>query len=528
MATDKDWKTKYKAVALEIEDKESQWQELDTLLRKTISRVSIAGRGFDKRLDEQLKLIQNLARDKKDNKLSDALDKLSRVVATLDEAPVASPPPETTATQEAPKPAADPSALLLALLQEIQFKEDQRTELKSICGELLKLLGSDEGQTTVKPQILKLSALINDNFGRIEPPPAKSPQAGSKKPETSINEVLTTLLEKLTVIQGAGNSTQLLQVEALDKIEDSDWPETLNQIVDSISENLDKLNQEKYELEDFIVKITQQLSKISEAIAADSVDHQSNRDDRYSLQQFMHDSMKSIEADFDNASEIGQLKNIVAKNLLQIQIGIEDFVTRADERQQTIDERNGYLAAQISAMDTKTRKLQKALDENRERLLFDTLTGAGSRLSYDEKLEQELARWSRYGTSFSYVILDIDHFKRVNDTYGHSAGDKALKIVAKTMMKQIRKSDSLYRIGGEEFVLLLPNTSVDQAAPLVDKLRETIAKSSIHCNQQRVVLTLSAGLTEPVENDGVKSLYQRADSGLYQAKNSGRNCQFIA
>ena len=224
MATDKDWKTKYKAVALEIEDKESQWQELDTLLRKTISRVSIAGRGFDKRLDEQLKLIQNLARDKKDNKLSDALDKLSRVVATLDEAPVASPPPETTATQEAPKPAADPSALLLALLQEIQFKEDQRTELKSICGELLKLLGSDEGQTTVKPQILKLSALINDNFGRIEPPPAKSPQAGSKKPETSINEVLTTLLEKLTVIQGAGNSTQLLQVEALDKIEDSAGP----------------------------------------------------------------------------------------------------------------------------------------------------------------------------------------------------------------------------------------------------------------------------------------------------------------
>ena len=242
----------------------------------------------------------------------------------------------------------------------------------------------------------------------------------------------------------------------------------------------------------------------------------------------MHDSMKSIEADFDNASEIGQLKNVVAKNLLQIQTGIEGFVTRADERQQTIDERNSHLAAQIGAMDKKTRSLQKALDENRERLLFDTLTGAGSRLSYDEKLEQELARWSRYGTSFSYVILDIDHFKRVNDTYGHSAGDKALKIVAKTMMKQIRKSDSLYRIGGEEFVLLLPNTSVDQAAPLVDKLREGIAKSSIHCNQQRVVLTLSAGLTEPVENDGVKSLYERADSGLYQAKNSGRNCQFIA
>ena len=521
MASEKDWKSKYKAIVHEIEDKEAQWQELDSLLRKTIGRVSIAGRGFDKRLDEQLKLIQNLARDKKDDKLSDALDKLSRVVAALDDSPAASTPSEATVTEDITRPAVDPSALLLALLQEIQFKENQRDELKSICGDLLKLLGTGKSPKDLGPQIQKLSALINVNFGSVGTRPTDSAEPTTEQADAPVNEVLTTLLEKLSVIQGGDNSIQLTQSE------ESDWSQLINRIVDSISETLDKLNQEKYELEDFIVKITQQLSKISEAIAADREDQESSREDRYSLQQLMHDSMKSIEADFDNASEIGQLKNVVAKNLLQIQNGIEDFVTRADERQQTIDERNNHLVAQISAMDKKTNELQKALDENRERLLFDTLTGAGSRLSYDEKLEQELARWSRYGTSFSYVILDIDHFKRINDTYGHSAGDKALKIVANMMMKQIRKSDSLYRIGGEEFVLLLPNTSVDNAAPLVNKLREKIAQSSIHCNQQRVVLTLSAGLTEPLKDDTIKSLYERADSGLYNAKNAGRNCQFI-
>ena len=520
MATDKDWKTKYKAIVEELEGKEADWQDIDTLLRKTISRLSIAGRGFDNRLDDQLKNIQNLTRDKKDGKLTDALEQLSRVVSSIDDKP-----DTAITTQEISKPAVEPSTLLLALLQEIKFKDTQRDELKSICGDLLKLLGTGKNQQAVKPQIQKLSALINQNFGDDSP---NVPGQDNSQGNTSANDVLTTLLEKLTVVQGAGDSAQLLQTEALDKIEDNDWPETINQIVDCISTTLNKLNQEKHELEDFIVKITQQLGKISEVIAADQQDQQSERDDRDSLQKLMHDSMKSMETDIDNASEIGQLKNVVTKNLLQIQSGIEGFVARANQRQETIDERNGHLVAQIAAMDKKTRQLKKMLDENREKLLFDTLTGAGSRLSYDEHLDQELARWKRYGETFSYVILDIDHFKKINDKYGHSAGDKALKIVAKMMMSQIRKSDSIFRIGGEEFVLLLPNTTIDKAQTLVDKLRTTIADSSIHCKQERVVLTLSAGLTEPKNDDVAKSLYERADKALYRAKNSGRNCQIAA
>ncbi len=525
MAQEKDWKDKYKTIIQELESKESEWNNIDALLRKTISRLSIAGRGIDARLDDQLKQIQNLSRDKKDDRLADALDKLSRVVASLDDNPTTT---VATITQEIEEPSVDASALLLALLQEIEFKDNQRDDLKSICGDLLQLLGKGKNPASVKPQIHKLSSLINSNFGSIDSDSKETTTATETGSEVSIPEVLTTLLEKLTVVHGAGDTSRLLQTEALDKVETNDWPETLNKIVECIAETLDKLNQEKFELEDFIIKVPQQLGKIAEVIETDQKDNLSDYEDRRSLQQMMHDSMKTIEADFDNASEIGQLKNVVAKNLTQVQNGIDSFVVRANERHEAIDERNNHLVAQISAMDQKTQVLKQKLSENRKKLLFDTLTGAGSRLSYDETMEQELARWKRYGTSFSYVILDIDHFKRINDTYGHSAGDKALKIVAKMMMSQIRKSDSLFRIGGEEFVLLLPGTSVDKADPMVNKLRETIAKSPIHCKQQRVVLTLSAGLTEPVENDAVKSLYERADSALYKAKNAGRNCQFIA
>ena len=168
------------------------------------------------------------------------------------------------------------------------------------------------------------------------------------------------------------------------------------------------------------------------------------------------------------------------------------------------------------------------LQENRTKLLYDALTGVYSRMAYDERIQQELARWTRYETPFSYVILDIDLFKRINDTYGHNAGDKALKIIAQLMTTYVRQSDYVFRIGGEEFVLLLTNTAQNDAGKLVEKMRKGIAASSFHFKGEPVTLTLSAGITETRNGDDVESIYERADKALYKAKNSGRDCQFIA
>ena len=96
------------------------------------------------------------------------------------------------------------------------------------------------------------------------------------------------------------------------------------------------------------------------------------------------------------------------------------------------------------------------------------------------------------------------------------------------MQKQVRKSDFVYRIGGEEFVLILPDTSVDNAGRLLEKLRRAIKDSGFHFNQERVFLTVSAGLTGPNENDDVESIFKRADAALYAAKNAGRDCQMVA
>jgi diguanylate cyclase len=519
VAQDRDWKDKYKAVVLELEEKESEWNSTDALLRKAINRLSIVGRGVDAMLDDQLRRIQALSREKADASLDLALGELSQIVSKLEDSPAA-------AASNTPEESENEAAtLFFSLVQEIQFREEQRHEFTSICDTLLSSFTNGETDSDVTPQIHKLANLINQNMNTTG---TAGQVTVTDQSAVSVHEVLTTLLEKLTVIQGGADSANLLQTEVLDHIDEDEWPETLDKIVGCISETLTKLNREKTGIEEFIIEITRQLSKISEVITSGRESNQTEIEDRESLQRLIHESVMSIESSFDNASEIEQLQHIVANTMKQIHSGFEDFVTRSNQRQEAINERNDHLMVQIATMTKKTQTLNRKLRENRKKLLFDTLTGAGSRLSYDETLGQEMSRWSRYGTSFSYAILDIDFFKKINDNYGHNAGDKALKLIAGMLMSEIRRADKIFRIGGEEFVLILPGTPVNKAAALVNKLRDKIAQSPIHFNQKRVSITLSAGLTEPVENDSIESLSERADQALYQAKHSGRNCQFIA
>ncbi|MFT5550509.1 MAG: diguanylate cyclase, partial [Candidatus Azotimanducaceae bacterium] len=311
-------------------------------------------------------------------------------------------------------------------------------------------------------------------------------------------------------------------------VANEEWPNTLSDIVDSVSLALQKLSDEKSELEGFILTVTEQLGEITGVITNDFEEQASGRNDTLSLRKLVQSGIIMIKENVNAVQDITQLKTVVGNNIDSIRDGVENFVLRANQRHDATKTRNEKLSNQIIQMEQETEKLQQNLVENRKKLLYDTLTGVRSRLAYNEQIVQELARWNRYGTTFSYAILDIDHFKQVNDTYGHNAGDKALRLIAQLMQKQIRKSDTLFRIGGEEFVLLLTNTSAAQAEPLITKLRKGVADSGFHFKQKRVALTLSAGITESTAEDDIQSMYERADAALYRAKDAGRNCQFLA
>jgi len=173
--------------------------------------------------------------------------------------------------------------------------------------------------------------------------------------------------------------------------------------------------------------------------------------------------------------------------------------------------------------EKKINELTLKLDYISEAAHEDFLTGALNRRGMDEALIREFERSDRHGTSLSLAMLDVDHFKKINDTMGHSTGDKALAHLSKVVKGILRSTDILARYGGEEFVILLPGSNQNDAVTVVSGLQRDLTKNFFLHNNERVLITFSAGVAERVHGESVDSLLPRADAALYLAKQSGRN-----
>jgi diguanylate cyclase (GGDEF)-like protein len=164
------------------------------------------------------------------------------------------------------------------------------------------------------------------------------------------------------------------------------------------------------------------------------------------------------------------------------------------------------------------------LDEIEQKAIIDSLTGAYNKKEILEQLKRFLMIYLRYNqNSFSVVMFDIDFFKRVNDTYGHLAGDYVLKELGVIIRKLIRNSDIFGRFGGEEFLLILPETKIVGALRLAERLRKAVENHDFIFNGQKIPITISLGVTSVSKTDSVESLLERCDIALYEAKKNGRN-----
>ncbi len=173
-----------------------------------------------------------------------------------------------------------------------------------------------------------------------------------------------------------------------------------------------------------------------------------------------------------------------------------------------------------TAYSEELTELRQRLTELEKLSSTDRLTGAWNRVHFDKTIAIELSRSIRYRQPVALIYLDIDHFKRVNDTYGHAVGDEVLRELVKIIQKNIRTSDLLFRWGGEEFAILVPSTSYRSAATLSETLRTKIEQHKID-TVGRISISLGVAEHIPGENEG--AWFQRADMALYAAKNGGRN-----
>ncbi|WP_100655902.1 GGDEF domain-containing protein [Alteromonas flava] len=224
-----------------------------------------------------------------------------------------------------------------------------------------------------------------------------------------------------------------------------------------------------------------------------------------------------------DSKDLELLKQQAQQYLTKMQTSLNERQESDKEEQQALINLLENLQRELNAMETKTLHYRKKLEDQRAQAHTDPLTRVPNRIAYNQRMEQEFNRWQRHNTGLCVAIVDIDHFKQINDQYGHAAGDKTLQVIAKHLRGNLRKTDFLARWGGEEFVVLFPDSVLGDILPPLQKLREKLAALPFKFKQQPVSITASFGVAQFVKGDTVESVFERADAHLYKAKKNGRN-----
>ncbi|WP_328188707.1 diguanylate cyclase [Marinobacter sp. OP 3.4] len=277
------------------------------------------------------------------------------------------------------------------------------------------------------------------------------------------------------------------------------------------------------EFQNFLQRLDERLSSLYGHLSDHADVIEGRRTSAAELERTLRAELSELGGRLETSSDLAELRTSVSGHIERIARTVEAFRTQEDRREEQVSEQMMLMREKLVAMETHCDQVREQLERERARALTDILTQLPNREAWDERLRFEYQRWQRYGRPVTLAMIDIDYFKRVNDSFGHKAGDRVLQLVAKAIQERLRATDFLARYGGEEFVAILPETSPEQAAGMLDEIRRHVADMPFHFQGQPVRVTVSAGFSgfrEDIEPDLV---FDEADKALYQAKTHGRN-----
>lgn len=279
---------------------------------------------------------------------------------------------------------------------------------------------------------------------------------------------------------------------------------------------------------EYLLNINRELVSISEALGVAEGVEEKRSGAAEALSASVTNTVKMLQADVAKSNTLPDLQSTVSEHIRTIQSALTTFKKSQAEPSQSLSAQLKALVDRVKTVEKESEKSREQLEEQRYKATHDPLTSLPNREAYNERAFHELHRFKRYGHPLTLAVCDLDHFKRINDTFGHQAGDKVLKLIAQVVSTRLRNVDFVARYGGEEFVLVMPETDAEQAQTVLDKIRSAVAKTPFRFKDSPVNITMSFGIVQFKGEDTVETAFERADKALYEAKANGRNQCVIA
>ncbi|RAU48424.1 MULTISPECIES: diguanylate cyclase [unclassified Pseudomonas] len=346
-----------------------------------------------------------------------------------------------------------------------------------------------------------------------------SPEPSYSSVAAHIEQTLLGLLDDLTLPEHHRPQAEAMRIRLQHGL---NWYELLPILDDLAVLMLAITDSGQHEFERYLKQLNERLESFQANLQAASADHAGQQTASRELNEQLREHVGDLQTSVQEAADLDSLKTILERRLEGLLGTMDEHQRQRDQREQEVASRLQSLASRVATMEQEALGFRAHLEEQRQKALIDTLTALPNRAAWNERLEQAVAQQPR-DSSLLLGILDLDHFKRINDGYGHLAGDRVLKIVATELKKKLRGADFIARFGGEEFVLLLPHTSMADGLALLERLRQTVERCPFHFKGEPVTITVSMGVTPFRPGERSDAVLKRADQALYRAKDLGRN-----
>lgn len=296
------------------------------------------------------------------------------------------------------------------------------------------------------------------------------------------------------------------------------------QVMDLLQEYLAESANDKAQAVSFAEEISQRILGMDKKIANSMDAFQEIQERNKAFNEQLSENIQSLKDSLTIGASMKELTQVM-NNKISL---LSETLNRKKARDYSEEQR---LKKQVNILKTAMKRIRDDFNESRKKnkklefeLNTDHLTGAANRRAYEATAAKEMQRFIRYNRTFSIIIFDVDRFKSINDTYGHAIGDKCLIEITSRIKGVLRITDILARTGGDEFVVIMPETNTGQARGVAEKIRRLIGHTEFVYKKDRVHVSLSLGVAHATESDkGYDSIFNRADKALYQAKERGRN-----